>query len=694
VQGFVTPASGRALNDTMTPRQLLSKLFPPMLATLASDPPTDDRGWTYELKYDGFRAVCALTGGAAAMLSRNELDLAPRFPRVFENLQKIKAKDVVLDAEIVVLDEHDVPRFQLLQQGSGRERLIVFDILWLDGEDLRRKPYLERRKILQKTLSRPPVGVYLAETLNMTGAEALRQAAEGGWEGIIAKRNTSVYEPRRSKEWLKLKALHEQEFAIVGWQPSTANERDIGSLHLAVREGKVFRYAGKVGTGFSAKLRAAMRAVLEKDEISKPAVVDAPRARDAHWVTPRLVAQVAFTEWTTDHRLRHPAFLGLREDKSVDEVVREEPLMTGRITTGTITNPKVSKKAAAGSSKSAAKVASKKAGKAPASAKPTASASSKTSVPSKTAAKSKTSAKSRTSSKSTNADGPSRVTLTSPDRVLYPNDGITKQDVADYFEAMAEPMLRALAGRPLALEHWNQGIHKGSWFHQNISREGPDWLTVVETPTRTVSRSSVKHLVVDSVDALRWLAQMSALTIHMWSSREGTLEEPDWLVFDLDPAKGKGIEQAIEAAIVMRGLLENLELPSVPKTSGKRGIHVLVPLAPGYSHEEVADFACSVAAAVTAHVPDMTVERSLAKRRGRLYLDCMQNGYGKTIVAPYSLRAIDGAPVSAPLKWSEITRRLDPLKYNLRTMPARYAKVGDLFADVFSKGVKLPKLKE
>jgi bifunctional non-homologous end joining protein LigD len=189
------------------------------------------------------------------------------------------------------------------------------------------------------------------------------------------------------------------------------------------------------------------------------------------------------------------------------------------------------------------------------------------------------------------------------------------------------------------------------------------------------------------------MAQMSALTVHMWSSRGESLEQPDWILFDLDPAKGKGIEQAIEAAIVMRKLLENLELPSVPKTSGKRGIHVFVPLAPGSTHEEVADFACSIAAAVSAKVPGMTVERSLAKRRGRLYLDCMQNGYGKTVVAPYSPRAIDGAPVSAPLQWSEITTKLDPKKYNIRTMPARLAKVGDLFAAIFENQAKLPKLK-
>jgi bifunctional non-homologous end joining protein LigD len=589
-----------------------------MLATLAEAPPHNDAEWSYELKYDGFRAVVAITDRGIAMLSRNELDLAPRFPRTYEALKKIKAKDLVIDGEVVVLDDKGAPRFQLLQQG-GRERLFVFDILWFDGKDLRKLPYSERRKLLEHAFAKPPAGIALSQVLNMPGEKALEYAESNGWEGVIAKRKSSVYETRRSKEWLKVKAFTQQEFVIVGWQPSNATDREIGSLHLAVNENGALRYAGKVGTGFSAKMRGWLRDELAKNVVATPPAKDAPRVKSAVWTKPRLVAQVTFAEWTSDHRLRHPSFLGLRDDKKVEEVVKEVPTSTS------------------------------------------------------TAA--------------------SKVTFTNPDRLLYPKDGITKKDVAAYYEAMAEPMLRALAGRPLALEHWNQGIHKPSWFHQSIGKEGPKWLTIVETPTRTTKSGVAKHLVVDSVDALRWLAQMSALTLHMWSSREGSLEEPDWILFDLDPAKGKGIEQAIEAAVVMRKLLDNLELPGVPKTSGKRGIHVFVPLVPGYTHEEVAEFACSIAAAVASSVPGITVERALAKRRGRLYLDCMQNGYGKTVVAPYSLRAIDGAPVSAPLKWTEITKKLDPLKFNLRTMPDRLAKVGDLFAAVFENPVKLPKLK-
>jgi bifunctional non-homologous end joining protein LigD len=612
------------------PEALLRKVFPPMLATLTTAPPRDESEWVYELKYDGFRAVAAIAGGELAMWSRNEIDLATRFPKVAAALRKMKVPEIVLDGEIVALDEEGRPRFQLLQQGN-RELIFIFDVLWLDGHDLRKLTYLERRELLEKVLRRPPALVRIAQRLDGPGEKALMGAAQEGWEGIIAKRKTSVYENRRSKEWLKIKAVNEQELVVVGWNPSTHSSKEIGSLHLAVKgDDGEFHYAGKVGTGFSYKQRVWWKEALSKNVVPAPPVKDAPRERAATWVKPRYVVQVAFTEWTGDNRLRHPSFLGMREDKAPNEVVREK-------------------------------------------AQPV---------------------DDRRSRPSTRAKGEAKapVTLTHPERLLYPRDKITKQDVADYYAAVAEAMIATLRDRPLALEHWNQGIDAPSWFHQNVGKEAPPWITTIETPTRTSSRKTVRHLVADKPETLQWLAQMSVLTMHMWSSRGASLDQPDWLVFDLDPAKGKGIEQAIEAAIVMRRLLENLKLPSVPKTSGKRGIHVFVPLVPGYSHEQAADFACAIAGAVSTEVGFMTVERSIAKRRGRLYLDCMQNGYGKTMVAPYSLRGIDGAPVSAPLKWEEITRKLDPLKFNLRTMPNRLAKVGDLFARVFEERATLPEL--
>jgi bifunctional non-homologous end joining protein LigD len=283
------------------------------------------------------------------------------------------------------------------------------------------------------------------------------------------------------------------------------------------------------------------------------------------------------------------------------------------------------------------------------------------------------------------------VALTHPERVLYPKDGITKADLADYYAAVVEPLLRALADRPLALEHWPDGIDEPSWFQQDMTKNAAPWMTLVETPART-RRGGVRHLIADRPEVLRWLAQQSVLSIHMWSSRKGSLEMPDWVVFDLDPAEGRGIEQTIEPALVLRGLFERLSLPSLCKTSGQRGLHVLVPLLPGHGHEEATGFAWEIGTAVAHALPEVTLERQRGKRRGRLYLDCLQNGNGKTLVAPYSPRARDGAPVSAPLAWSEVTPKLDPGRLTLRTMLRRLDKVGDLFEPALERGGRLPRL--
>src|ERR1700738_2532432 len=292
------------------------------------------------------------------------------------------------------------------------------------------------------------------------------------------------------------------------------------------------------------------------------------------------------------------------------------------------------------------------------------------------------------------------IALTHPERVLFPREGIAKQDLADYYAKAAGPLLRALSGRPLVLVHWNEGIDRPSWFHQDMGAgergRAEPWMHLVATPA--VSRGGkpgklVRHLIADSPAALRWLAQRSALELHCWHSRDGSLGSPDWVVFDLDPADGRDIEQAIPVAQVLQGMFEQLRLPSFPKTTGKRGLHLLVPLAPGHTYDDAQAFALRVAQTVVQQMPEVTLERSRARRGGRLYLDCLQNAQGKTIVAPYSPRGVDGAPVSAPLRWSEVRPGLDPRAFNLRTMPARLEQVGDLFAPALESGVRLPRFR-
>jgi bifunctional non-homologous end joining protein LigD len=602
------------------PAKLVAAVMPPMLATLVGEPPADDAGWLYELKYDGFRALAGLSAGRVALWSRNALDLAPRFPGVARALREITVAEAVLDGELTGYDARGRPHFELIQQG-GEAGIVyhVFDILWLDGEDVRARPLEERRELIESLLGNAPDEVRLAERLPAPAKRALDQAAAGGHEGILCKRRGSIYEARRSKAWLKVKARQSQELAIAGFTLMTGHTGRIGALLLAVMDRGAFRFAGKVGTGYSSAARAELFHLLAPDRIAAPALADAPREKGAIWVKPRHVAQVVFVEWTSDGKLRHPSYQGLRSDKRPEECVREVPAEI--------------------------------------------------------------------------ADSPVEVKLTSPDKVLYPDDGVTKQMVWDYYVAMSGPMLRALAGRPLALERWPNGIGEKSWYQQNIGKEGRDWMELVETPSSSSKRDLVRHLVVNRVEALEWLAQMNVLTIHMWSSRAGSLHEPDWAIFDFDPADGHGIEQAIEPALALRGLLEELKLPSVVKTSGKRGLHVLIPLAPGHTHEAATTFACQVADAIAARFPEVTTERMKSKRHGRLYLDCLQNGMGKTIVAPYSLRGVAGAPVSAPITWDEVTKKLDPGRFNLKTMAARLEKVGDLFAPAVAGGARLPALK-
>lgn len=621
------------------PEKLLEAVLPPMLAQLASAPPAPARDWIYELKYDGFRALCALANGRVAMWSRNGLDLGHRFPHLVEALAKIVVGDAILDGEICVLDARGAPRFELLQKGHDQDAVFFgFDLLRLDGEDLRRRPIEERRDLLASLLSNVPSSLRLTEVLDERGtagheayARALREAGERGFEGIVAKRRGSRYEAGRSSCWKKVKVLGSQEVAICGFTRVTTGADAIGALLVAVYENDGFVFAGKVGTGFTNQQRGELFRALAPEATRKPTVRGAPRSRAYSWVEPRLVAQVRFTEWTADGKLRHPSFQGIREDKRPEECVREaapaaaaEPVERIERTTIRGTGPAV------------------------------------------------------------------QVKLSTPERLLWPRDGFTKRDLAAYYEQVAEPMTRALRDRPLALEHWPKGIDQPSWYQQNLGDEAEPWMTLVETPTRTSERI-VRHLVADRPETLRWLAQMNVLTTHMWSSRAAHLTQPDWVVFDLDPAEGAGFQGAIEAAHALRTLLEALSIPSVPKTSGKRGLHVLVPLLPGHTHEDAVAFALRIGQAVAEVLPGVTLERAKAARQGRLYLDCLQNGYGKTIVAPYSPRGVDGAPVSAPLQWSEVGPDLDPKRFTIRTMPERLSRVGDLFRPALEQGVRLPR---
>ena len=742
------------------PDVLLARIWPPMLAVLAKDTPAPASQYVYEVKYDGYRALAAISGGRVAVRSRNELDFGTRFPWVVPALSQLVVGEAVLDGELVALDEAGVSRFQKLGDPQSDHRYAVFDLLWLDGEDLRERPLEERRELLESVMAntRPPLE--LAARVRGSEEQARAAAKSRGWEGLLAKRRGSIYVGTRSADWLKLKVLGSDELVIAGWTPISNGAAEIGALLVAARQGDRFVYAGKVGTGFDRAMRRRLLTLLRKDEIPRPEVDDAPRMRDAHWVRPRHVAQLQFTEWTRDGKLRHPSFQGLREDKSAGEIGQDSDAAAGPTRGGkTGTGPRGAGRKAATRTVSAARARTAggrsaartgapakrgkgrdasgraeergteedrsedgEAGSAPAKRGEGRDTSGRAEGPGPGEARSAPArsffggevAEGFGTWHSNRADGaaedrapspapeqgepaapealappPADVPITHPEKVLFPSSRITKADVRSYDDAVAPALIAALRGRPLSMQQWPQGIGKPGIFRQGATT-APPWI-----PRVTVQHVDhpLEHIVVDRPETVSWLANQSALTLHMTSSRAATVDSPDWVAFDFDPGEG-GWAQIAPLARALKGLLEELKLSSVPKTSGKRGLHVFVPIGPGHSHAEALAFAEAVTGALAARFPDLgTTERSLSRRRGRLYLDAFQNGRLKTMVAPYSIRAVEGAPVSTPLEWDEVDERLDPLSFTIRTVPQRLARKGDLFAAALAGKQRLPELR-
>jgi bifunctional non-homologous end joining protein LigD len=650
---------------------LLQRVWPPMLAKLSTPEEASDATHVFEVKYDGFRAIAALSGSGLVFKSRNGNDLSGRFPVIADALRRLRVPEAVIDGEVVAVDKKGRSSFQLLQNQSGGElRFYAFDLLWLDGHDLRDKPLEARRELLESLLSGVKAPLQLAERLDLPMDRALKEAKKRGWEGLIAKRKGSTYVGSRSGHWLKLKVQAGQEVVILGFLP-IKNERsakEIGALLVGVNGPDGYHDVGKIGTGFDTKMRQQLREMLERIRVDKPVAVDAKKRAGAVWVQPRYVAQVHFTEWTNDGRLRHPVFQGLRTDKKPEEVIRERPSTAAR--------GGARKKAAAQAPRKSATPRKRAAAKRPASR-----TQGTRRVPTALAARS---ARLPAAEEATADTG--RARLTSGDRVLYPASGYTKEDVFEYYREVAPLMLPVLADRPISVQQWPAGIQAPGFFKHELSGK-PDWVPMLRV--KHLNRT-IDHVNVKSPDALLWLANQSALTLHMWSSHAPTLEEPDWVLFDLDPGKGTWGD-LITVATAMRKKLESLGLESFPKTSGKRGLHVLVPIRRGYTHEQATRFANDVANQVAAQVSDIaTTERAINKRHGRLYIDAGQNGRGKTVVAPYTLRAVEAASFSAPLKWSEVTRRLDPSRFNIKTLRKRLDAVGDLFVPVLKTKQKLP----
>jgi bifunctional non-homologous end joining protein LigD len=626
----------------------------PMLATLAEELPSGDQ-WIYELKWDGVRALCFIEKGKLRIDSRRGTRAEGQYPELHDLPSLLNAKSAILDGEIVVLDEEGRARFELIQPRistaaakigplleTNPAELIVFDLLYLDGYDLRGVPLETRKSLLEKSVDwRDHIRLsqhFQAEPENIVDA-----VQKMGVEGVLAKDRHSRYENGRSRRWVKVKVQSQQEFVIGGF---TQGEREyFGALVLGVWEGKQLRHAGQVGTGFDAR---KMKEIAERlaPLVSKTCpFTPRPQIKDVTWVKPELVCEIRFQQWTDDNMLRAPVFLGLREDKNASEVVREK-------------------------------------------------ASHTESKPSKNREPATESPRDREPLPLTGKEAVVEIDgrtlkLTHLDKVFYPADGYTKRDLLRFYDEVSDWLLPHLKDRPLSLKRYPNGIAGKYFFQKNASEHFADWLRV--EPVREGHPPKTNHYVIaDDRSSLIYLANLGCIDQNPWMSRAGSLEHPDFVLIDLDPFECP-FDQLVEAAQIVRRILKRVGLNGYPKTTGGDGMHIYIPLEPVYTYEQARQFAELIFRLAEQEAPDLFTEprRVGGRKKGRVYFDWMQIGYGKTIAAPYVLRAHEGAPVSTPLDWSEVKKGLRPGQFTLRNTIARFRDVGDLFAPVLKGGQRL-----
>ena len=595
----------------------------PMLATLV-DEPFDREGWSFEVKWDGFRSIAEIKGGKVRLLSRNGKPQNARFPKVAEALTGLPV-DTVLDGEIVSVDEKGRPDFQALQNslctGEGRILYYVFDILQVDGKDLRPLALKRRRAILEKLLPASKV-VRLSEAIETKGRAFFRAAETNGLEGIMAKDLASPYRAgERSREWLKIKTQKRQEAVICGFTRPRASRQYFGALILGAYKNGRLTYVGHVGTGFTARTLKDIHGRLTPLVTAKSPFAGEPKTNmPVTWLKPRLVAEVKFSEWTSDGLMRQPVFLGLRGDKRAREVEREQPATR----TAVFAPPKIRTKAE----------------------------------------------------------------LTHLDKVFWPDEGFTKGDVVEYYAKMADWLLPYLKDRPQSLNRHPDGITGESFFQKNIAQEPPPWVKTVAVRSEDVGKD-IRYLVCQNRDTLIYEANLGAIELNVWSSSLPHLDAPDYIVLDFDPLE-TSFPHVVEAVLAAKKVLDELEIRAFCKTSGATGLHVYIPLAPRFSYGQSLELAHLVMLVVNLRNPDLTsLERSPAKRKGRVYLDYLQNRKGATMASAYSLRPQGGATVSMPLDWKAITSKLDPLDFNIRTVPGIVAKKGDAWKDLFKDRLDL-----
>jgi bifunctional non-homologous end joining protein LigD len=591
----------------------------PALATLATKPPESD-DWLHEIKIDGYRVYCRRDGDKVAFLTRTGQDWTDKFGRLADAVRALPGKQFALDGEIAVFDEEGRSGFGALQEALSEGRddqlaLIAFDLLHLDGVDLRNVPLTERKKWLRALLLREAETASLrySDHVGGSGAAIFKEAGKRGLEGIVSKRAAAPYRSGRAGDWIKTKCVQRQEFVIGGFtEGEGARKGAIGALLLGYYDDGALRYAGRVGTGFTAKSAHELRQRLGGMTVAKPAYEEVPREARAGavWVKPALVGEVEFSNWTGDGVLRHPSFQGLREDKPATSIGRERAV------------------AAAGATVAAAVKKSAAPGKA--------------------------------------ANTVAGVVISHPDRIVFPDSGITKLDLARYYDSVAEWMMPELAERPLSLLRCPEGIG-GECFFQKHFASGVKGVRRVAIEEEHATRD---YLVLRDTHDLIALAQEGIIEIHPWGSRADDPDAPDRLIFDFDPDPELPFAAVMDAAKSLRKMLARLKLVSFLKTTGGKGLHVVLPLRRDVDWDQLKSFAQAVALLTVEDAPDRFTANPLKKERtGKIFVDYLRNGRGATAVAAYSVRARPGAPVALPIRWEELTPSFKPAGFDLKSVP-------------------------
>jgi bifunctional non-homologous end joining protein LigD len=601
--------------------------YRPMLASLSKDVPRGDQ-WLFEVKWDGYRAIADIHGGEATLTSRRGNDLTSRFATVAKALERsLKTPDCVLDGEVCALDEAGRATFSAMQQGKSGTRyvFVAFDLLEVEGEPVIDLPLTERKERLAALIDRRQRVVQFSESFD-DGPALFRAAEKQQFEGIVAKKRDSRYQPgRRTGEWLKIKTHGRQEFVIAGYTLGQGRRSGtFGSLILGYYKDGELEYAGNVGTGFNDAEIARLLKKLRPLERKAPPFSTVPKMpkvrRDAiRWAEPKLVAEVEFVEWTHDGRLRAPSYQGLRDDKAAGDVHREEADAVEAMPTEIKKGKRVLK-------------------------------------------------------------------LSNLDKPFWPDEGITKGDLLAYYRDVAEALVPHLKDRPFTMKRYPDGAFGKFFFQKDAPSHMPEWIKRVElmvsTREKPRQRRKIQAPLVNDELALLWMVNMGCIDANVWYSRIDKPERPDFVLFDLDPSDDVGFPETIQVALLVKQVLDTVGLESCVKTSGSDGIHVLVPIARRHTYDEAREFAEIVASALArTHRGLVTTEWARAKRRGVL-IDSNQNGEGKTIASVYSVRPREGAPVSTPLRWDEVKEGLDPRDFTMDVVRERTQEHGDLFAPV------------